>query len=100
YRNNAVSRLADINLDNKTRLMYRYHTSRKDGKWTIYADSVGGKIVASTILPASSGWTVGYVDLDSPAGTHDLYFTYSNPHVKNGDESTPAEIEWFYFTTE
>src|SRR5690606_615232 len=26
FRNNAVSRLPDVKLDNKTRLMYRYHT--------------------------------------------------------------------------
>ena len=98
-RNNAVSRLPGIDLTNKNVLRYRYTSGIDKGKWTIHLDSPGGPVLASTVIPASQGWNVGRVDLNTVSGVHDLYFTYNNPTVEKTNENTLAYFDWFYFAS-
>ncbi len=98
FRNNAISRLAKVELTGKNKLIFRIQNWYKDGTWTIYADSVGGHVLASLPLTPTSGWEIRTLDIDALAGKHDLYFTYQNPSVPPSNEGNLVLLDWFHFT--
>lgn len=99
FRNNATSRLAGVELTGKNKLIFRVQSGHQHGTWTIYADSVGGRLLATVPLKPTSGWEIRTIDIDAPAGRHDLYFTYRNPSVPASDQSNLVRLDWFHFTS-
>ncbi len=98
--NLARCRLATVNLQHKTRLIFRYRCYAANSQWNIYADSVGGKLLASVNLEPSSSWKVAAIDLEPVEGTRDIYFSFNNPGVDKDNEDYLAYFDWFYFTGE
>jgi hypothetical protein len=96
-RKDAVARLKNISLDNKTQLSYRFKNGKTGGVWTIHLNSARGATL-KTIKPdtTSNKWAIGMVDFTPVKGVHDIYFTYSNPTLKNENENG-IMFDWFYF---
>ena len=96
-RNNGTCRLGDVVLDDKKQLLVRYKIIRKGGRWSVYLDSLKGKLLAEVTLSDSVGRRmVLKLPIDPPPGRHDLYFKYYHPAVHNADE-TLLMFEWFQF---
>ncbi|MGN6437174.1 MAG: DUF1553 domain-containing protein [Agriterribacter sp.] len=100
-RKDAQCRLPAADLTGKTQLLFRYNSSREQGKWTIHLDSVGGPVIASAIVPPTKGWGLHKINITPAEGKHDLYFTYSNPTVnKEEGNSNLLTFDWFLFSSE
>lgn len=100
FRNNAVCRLKNINLDNKTKLIFKHIAWQSGGNWKIHLDKSDGEVIADIHLPKTSDeweWTITEATLKPANGTHDLYFTYSNPRLRKSDK-TAVVIDWLHFT--
>src|SRR5215831_2008132 len=97
FRNHAVARLKHVDLENKNLLIYRYTCWKKDGVWTIHLDSPDGPVL-KIISPDTTGqWKIAQTEFPLSSGIHDLYFTYSNPHLKNPLDNGQL-MDWFCFT--
>jgi Protein of unknown function (DUF1553)/Protein of unknown function (DUF1549)/Planctomycete cytochrome C len=99
FRNHAVARLKQIDLDQKNLLIYRYIGMVKGGKWTIHLDSAAGPVLKTIPVDTTKGydWAIAKTSLPVMKGVHDLFFTYVNPNLKKPDDSG-MEFDWFYFT--
>lgn len=99
FRNHAVARLKNVDLDNKNLMIYRYVCWKKDGVWTLHLDKPDGPVL-KTISPDTTGdWKIVQTEIPQSSGTHDIYFTYTNPHLKNANDNG-QQMDWFYFTQE
>ncbi|MEO6547672.1 MAG: DUF1553 domain-containing protein [Ferruginibacter sp.] len=100
FRNHAVCRLKNVNLQNKNQLIFRFQSFAKGGIWQIHLDSPEGAVIANINLPlAVGGWTINQAKILPATGIHDLYFTYANSQLKKPD-AYGAWFDWFYFTEE
>lgn len=99
FRNHAKARMKNVPLDNSDRLIYRFGGFKKGGVWTIRIDSHDGKIIARiTDTPdTGDGWAIKEVPITPVSGVHDLYFSYENAALKDGEDSGII-FDWFYFT--
>jgi hypothetical protein len=101
FRNDAACRMKNILLDNKKNLIFRYSGFFKGGVWKIHLDSAKGDVIATIPLPKTKkdgwAWQIEETNLKPVSGTHYLYFTYTNPNLKNSIK-TGAAIDWLYFT--
>ncbi|MEO8765675.1 MAG: DUF1553 domain-containing protein [Ginsengibacter sp.] len=101
FRNNALCRMKNIDLDNKQNLIFRYGGFYDGGVWKIHLDSAQGEVIADIPLPKTTNkgweWQIREADLKAKNGRHDLYFTYTNPNLKNS-MNTGVRIDWLYFT--
>lgn len=98
-RNKGTCRLKNVVLDHKDQLIFRYYTSKNRGKWTISLDSLGGRVIKIVPLINNKNegrWQIATIDLPPSAGTHDLYFKFYNPVLKNPDE-TGVMFDWLAF---
>ncbi len=103
FRNNAVCRLKNVDLQNRNTLLYRAtYWPKGGGLWQIHTDSANGPVIASiSFAPTKKqeGWKIMEAPIKPVNGVHDLVFTYSNPALK--DPLFNAVIfDWFYFTQE
>jgi len=97
FRNHAISRLKNIELTKKNRLIYRYQSGLPGGIWIIHLDSSAGPVLKTIAVESTKGkWTTSSFDFDSVHGVHDLYFTYSNNNLKT-PEANGMMFDWFYF---
>jgi hypothetical protein len=100
FRNHGSSRLKNINLDDKNTLIYRYRTLTPGGTWKIWLDSIDGRLIEEIkIGDTERRWSFDEFNFDRVTGTHDIYFTYSNPALKD-PRSNGLMFDWFYFTEE
>jgi hypothetical protein len=98
FRNNALCRLANIDLSNKNKLIYRYVNYKAGGTWTIHVDKPDGPILKKIKIKDTQGWQTAEEQLDIQLiGKHDLYFTYTNPNLKK-PEDNGMMFDWFYFS--
>ncbi|MBX2895251.1 MAG: DUF1553 domain-containing protein [Cyclobacteriaceae bacterium] len=98
FRNNAQCRLPNVNLTGSNRLIYRNSSWVNGGVWNIHLDSVTGPLLKSVAIKNTSNkWQIVDFEFIPVDGTHDLYFTYSSPNLKNADGSGMI-FDWFYFT--
>ena len=97
FRNHAIARLKNVDLQNADRLIYRYNSWKKNGKWTIRLDSSNGPIIKEIYPDTTKGWAIREIEIPVNSGVHDLYFTYSNPNLKNPDDNGML-IDWLHFT--
>ncbi|MBC7875021.1 MAG: DUF1549 domain-containing protein, partial [Ferruginibacter sp.] len=100
FRNHAICRLKNIDLQNKQQLIFRYQAFKPGGVWKIHLDKPDGEVIATVPLTlARNGWAIAQTKIitGNETGVHDLYFTYSNDQLKKpGDNG--AMFDWFYFT--
>ncbi|HEU4902748.1 MAG TPA: DUF1553 domain-containing protein, partial [Flavisolibacter sp.] len=97
FRNNASTRLAQVNLDSFNQLLVRFMSFTTGGKWTIHLDKPDGPILKTIAVPKTQGWLIQAVDFPTQNGVHDLYFSYSNPALKKPTDNGMM-FDWFYFT--
>lgn len=98
FRNHGSSRLKQVNLDGKNNLIYRYRSFLPGGIWQIRLDSLNGELLKEIrVKDTKRNWTFDEIQFQEVSGTHDLYFTYSNPSLKN-PQSNGLLFDWFYFT--
>ncbi len=96
-RNNSSARLKKITLDGADELIFRFAGYQPGGRWTIHLDKPGGPVLATVAIPKTKGWAINKVTIPAQRGTHDLYFSYTNPALKNPLQSG-LQFDWFYFT--
>ncbi|MCK5280483.1 MAG: DUF1549 domain-containing protein, partial [Cyclobacteriaceae bacterium] len=98
FRNNGSSRLKQVNLDGKNTLIYRYRSFLPGGIWRIHLDSVNGPVLKEIgVKDTKRKWIFNEIEFQPVTGTHDLYFTYYNPNLKN-PQANGLMFDWFYFT--
>lgn len=98
FRNHGVARLSAVKLEGKDQLIYRYEGYAAGGRWSIHLDSANGPVLVQGIRhDVTKGWTIAAVGLPPQKGTHDLYLTYENPHLK-GPDASGMQFDWFHFT--
>ncbi|MBW7892984.1 MAG: DUF1553 domain-containing protein, partial [Chitinophagaceae bacterium] len=97
-RNHSMSRIAGVDLTDKSFLFYRYRSDFDKGKLTVRIDQPDGPVLTSFLINTSKGWENRQAIIQSPVnGTHDLYLSYSNPTVGKDNERSLAYIDWLYF---
>jgi mono/diheme cytochrome c family protein len=100
FRNHAICRLKNVDLQNKDLLIFRYDAYQPGGIWQIHMDSPTGTLIATIPLPLTkTGMKITQTKISVNKGTHDLYFTYTNNNLKK-PEDNGAVFDWFYFTEE
>jgi hypothetical protein len=102
FRDHAQCRLKNVDLQNKDELIFRYQSFAPGGIWQIHLDSPSGILIATISLPKpkkDEDWVIKQTAIPRHTGMHDLYFTYSNHHLKK-PEDNGAIIDWLYFTEE
>jgi hypothetical protein len=99
FRNNGSARLKRIDLNNKKELIFRYNGFVKQGTWSIYLDSIGGKLLKKINLKQTKDWkwSIASVDLENASGVHDLYLTFYSPELKD-PLANGALFDWFHFS--
>ena len=97
FRNHAVARLKHVDLQNKNLLIYRYVCWKKDGVWTLHLDRPDGPVIKVISPDTTNNWKVTQTEIPTGSGVHDIYFTYTNPHLKK-PEDNEQQMDWFYFT--
>jgi Protein of unknown function (DUF1553)/Protein of unknown function (DUF1549)/Planctomycete cytochrome C/Carbohydrate binding module (family 6) len=100
FRNKAVCRLKNVDLQKKDQLIFRCQVFTPGGVWQIHLDSPGGTVISTIPLAKKSNdWVITQTKISLSKGIHDLYFTYSNPNLKK-PEDNGVIFDWFYFTEE
>lgn len=99
FRDNAICRLKNVDLQNRNRLIFRYQAETTGGVWKIHLDKADGEVIATIPLSGTKGWKITEANLSAANGTHDLYFTYTNKNLKKPTDNG-ARFDWFYFTEE
>lgn len=99
FRNHAVCRLKNVDLNNRDRLIFRYQGWVAGGIWNIHLDSAKGETIATIPLPKTNDWQITETILKPSTGVHNLIFTYENSNLKKPIDAG-ALLDWFYFTQE
>ncbi|MGN6352365.1 MAG: DUF1553 domain-containing protein [Parafilimonas sp.] len=99
FRNHAVCRLKNVDLNNRDRLIFRYQGWVAGGVWQIHLDSANGETIATIPLPQTNDWQITETTLKPSAGVHNLIFTYINNNLKKPVDAG-ALLDWLYFTQE
>jgi hypothetical protein len=99
FRNHAVARLKQVDLNRKDNLIFRYAGFVNGGEWTIHLDNPSGPVLKTIRLDTTRGkdWAITQTTIPYGNGVHDLYFTYENKNLKKPDDSG-VQFDWFYFT--
>jgi Protein of unknown function (DUF1553)/Protein of unknown function (DUF1549)/Planctomycete cytochrome C/Carbohydrate binding module (family 6) len=97
FRNHGSTRLKQVDLQNKSQLIYRYVTLKNGGELAFHTDAPDGPVFKTIQLSSTKGWAIEKVDLSSVAGVHDIYITYVNPALTNPNQNG-IQLDWFHFT--
>lgn len=97
FRNHAQCRLKNVDLNKKDHLIFRYYGVIDGGVWKIHLDQADGEVIATIPLPKTKDWEIVETALKPVEGTHHLYFTYTNPLIKNPTYGG-ALLDWLKFT--
>ena len=98
FRNNGSSRLKQVNFEGKNTLIYRYRSFLPGGVWRIKLDSLDGHLLKEIrVDDTGRRWKFNEIGFNEVTGSHDLYFTYYNPNLKD-PRSNGLMFDWFYFT--
>ena len=96
-RDNAVCRLKNVDLTNKTSLIFNHQAYVDGGIWKIHIDGPNGTVIATVPLKKSKDvLIISETPLVPQQGMHHLYFTYTNSKLKN-TEDNGVVFDWFYF---
>ena len=97
FRNHAVARLKNVNLDNRDQVIFRFSGYLDGGLLDIHLDSASGPVLTSIKIPKTKGWQISSANFPRSSGTHNLFFTYRNPGLKKPDDSG-LQFDWLHFT--
>ncbi|PWT70519.1 MAG: hypothetical protein C5B59_20450 [Bacteroidetes bacterium] len=98
FRNHAVARLKNVDLNNKNFLIYRYIGFVKGSEWDIHLDRPDGPVWKKVRnIDTTSDWKIKSLELSPMSGVHDVYFTYYNPNLRKPTDDG-IQFDWFYFT--
>jgi hypothetical protein len=97
FRNGGSARFKQVNLQNKSQLVYRFACSIPKGVLTIHLDSLKGPVLQTIKLDTTKGWQIAKIDFPVAAGVHDLHLAFQNPLLTNPDQ-TGVRFDWFHFT--
>src|SRR4051812_1648130 len=89
FRNNAVCRFKNVDLNNKDHLIFQYAGWKNSGVWQIHLDNANGEVLATIPLDSTkeNGWEIKEADLKPASGVHNLVFTYTNKNLKKPTEA-------------
>jgi hypothetical protein len=96
FRDHAVCRLKNVDLDNKNNLIFRYTGMVEGGFWQIHIDSANGDVIATIPLSQTKDWRITETSLKPVEGIHNLYFTYTNSNLKKNTDAG-AMLDWLHF---
>ncbi len=97
FRNNGIARLADVNLEGKDYLTFRYSSWQQGGQWSLHLDSPDGPPLARVNVQQSGQWAIQGLALPKDlTGRHDLYFRYKNSRLGN-TSTAGVRFDWFHF---
>lgn len=97
-RNKAVARLKEIDLTNKTQLIYRYEAYRPGGELQIHLNQPDGPLLTKISVKETRGrWAEAKLNFAPIKGKFNLYVTYSSTQLKLPEE-TGMQFDWFFFT--
>ncbi len=96
-RHNGSTRLTNVDLTNKTTLVINHQTPEKGGTIEIHVDQLNGALVAKFAVPSGKGgkWNTSLIPIQKTNGVHTLYFTFTNPKLKEGHPV--STVEWIAF---
>lgn len=98
FRNHGSSRLKQVDLNGKRKLIYRYRSIAPGGAWTIRLDSLNGPVLKQiNVTDTDRKWVIDALSFDQTEGIRDIYLSYQNPNLKN-PEANGLMFDWFYFT--
>ncbi|HEY4205928.1 MAG TPA: DUF1553 domain-containing protein [Puia sp.] len=97
FRNHAVARLPDVDLDQRDQLIYRFAGYLGGGVLTMHLDRPDGPVLQTIHVGKTKDWAIDVVNFPLQRGKHDLFFTYENPQLK-GPNASGMEFDWFHFT--
>jgi hypothetical protein len=97
-RNNSSAKLSHVKLDSANSLVMEAVVKQEGGIWQIRLDKLDGPIIATHIFkkPQEGGFQNYQIPIKPIEGVHDLYFTYSNPSLKDSTQNGIG-FNWFYF---
>lgn len=96
-RNNASARLPHVNVNQSNQLIYRFKADTTGGVWTIHLDAPDGPVLKMVSVPKSKKWSISSIDFPDQTGSHDLFFSYTNPNLKKPTDNGMM-FDWYYFT--
>lgn len=96
-RKDGTARFKQVDITGKNKLICRIRTQVQGGRWEIHQDSVNGPLVLGLDLTETKGWKILELDINAPQGTHDLYWVYRNPGIKDVNQGGMS-FDWFHFT--
>lgn len=97
-RNNASARIAKVDMQQRSQILYRYKAWKPGGKWVIHLDHPDGTIVNTVNVEDSKGaWKITAMNIPQIKGVHDIYFTYQNKNLQTPEE-TGMQFDWFYIS--
>lgn len=98
-RHKGESRLPNVDLTGKNRLLVKVMGWAAGGAWSVRLDSLNGPVLFTTSLPKTDYKFIFKTLTFKPvAGRHDLFFYYENPSLK--PDFAGMQFDWFYFTDE
>ncbi len=90
-------RIRAVKLDQTKNLLVRFKSMVPGGTCSIHLDSLRGPVLKTFLVPdTKKAWMISDLQIQPPAGVHDLYLSYENPSVQSPD-LTCVQFEWFYF---
>lgn len=100
FRNGGYCRIKHVNLDGKSKLIYRFNTRKAGGTLKIRLDKPDGPLLHSVSLKFTNRkWEIAEFGFDGVEGVHDLYFVYSHPDLSD-PRLGHLLFDWLYFTDE
>jgi len=101
FRKNAISRFRQMNFNGFPSLLIRFRSPVEKGVLSIHPDDpTNSSIATATISQTKGGWQIVEIPVSKDfKGTHDLYFKFSSPLLKDENDNGMV-IDWFVATPE
>ena len=97
FRNNAVARLKNVDLQNVGQLIWNYSSHKKGGILKLRKDSVTGPVITTINIIGHGKWGKEYVEFPLQSGVHDVFLTYENKTMPKNSEELAIFFDWFSF---
>ncbi len=97
FRNNAVARLKQVDLQDAEQLIFRYKSEKTGGRMSLHLDKPEGPVFASWPLATGSAYQNVSVDFKKQKGIHDVYIRYTNSKLSKPEELV-VFFDWFHFS--
>lgn len=101
FRKNAIARFSQMNFNGFPSLLIRFRSPVEKGVLSIHPDDpTNSSIASAAINQTKGGWQIVEIPVSKDfKGTHDLYFKFSSPLLKDENDNGMV-IDWFVATPE